>query len=569
MDDLAIEFDDVRFGYPGGGGDTVRGLNLRVRRGEAVLVTGRTGCGKSTLLKMLNGIIPLESSGAFAGTVRINGVDTAGSEIPRLAQEAGLVFQTPDEQLFCNTVYEEVAFGPENVGIPREEIERRVDESLRLVGLPGFRERVSARLSGGQKQRVAIASQLSLEPRILALDEPVSQLDPGGAAEVIDCLINLKHSGITIIIVEHRIPEVLPLVDRIVVMDNGAIVSEFDKRELPRHAGSFTRLGLKLPDDIRICHRLNLDITKDWKSRVADVVKDRGRRPPDARPVQKESAMPGAGPPEPVLKLENVSFSYKAGDAFRLRDVSLDINRGDVIALMGHNGCGKSSLLSLLAGLNRPSAGSIAPAGNGSNTRGRRNKNYKLFQLTGMVFQNPDLQLFEDTLDREIAFGFERSPGKNRDIKTMVDETRRMLGLDEYGAVPPLALSKGQRLRAAVAATLSVRPSVLLLDEPTTGQNKENITNLIRTIEKNSAVDAVVFSTHDVDTAAAFAGRIVLMKNGRVIADGAPGDVLCDTALLKETGVMPTSAHEISRQCGLELPCLTFREFMQYCGCDE
>jgi len=267
-----IIFKNVSFKYAGRSDLSVQEVSLSVPKGQCVLVTGRTGCGKSTLLKMLGGIIPHESAGEMRGLVVVNGIETRTSSLPYISQYVGMVFQSPDDQLFCNTVRDEISFGPENLGLPPAEITKRVGEALAQVGLDGFGERQTARLSGGQKQRVAIASQLAMGPVVLALDEPVSQLDPVGTAEIVRCLDDLKQRGITIVLVEHRVNDVIGIVDRIMVMDQGRVVLDIDRKDLPAHTGVFKTLGLKVPDAVQIAGAVRQKWSEDWTGDLIDEV---------------------------------------------------------------------------------------------------------------------------------------------------------------------------------------------------------------------------------------------------------------------------------------------------------
>ncbi len=555
-----VSLRDVSFRYPQGKYMSLKNISLEIAGGEAVLLTGKTGCGKSTLLKLFNGIIPHESNGELTGEIRICGMDTEKSSIPVLAQLAGLVFQTPDDQIFTQTVRSEVAFGPENMGLNKVEVSRRVAAALEAVGLSGFEPRKTRALSGGQKQRLAIASQLSLRPQILALDEPVSQIDPSGAREVMACLRDLKESGITIVVVEHRIPETLPLVDRIVVMDEGSVVADFRKSELPDHLELFDRLGLKIPDELAVCDGLGLRVTEDWGDNAVAGVRKVIAGAETANENRAGTSMTQGDVSRDVVRLRRVTYFYKGSMEAAVDAVSLDIHDGDVVAVMGHNGCGKSTLLSLMAGLFRPSGGDITFVSKyaSDEVAGRHAKNI------GMVFQNPDMQLFEKTLADEIAFGPANMKCAAGEIKLRVRELAVALGLDDALGNPALSLSKGRRLRAALAAVLSMEPSLLLLDEPTTGQNRESIADVLSAIKMVKRRSAVVFTTHDVETAAVFAGRVVMMKAGRIIADDTPEVIFQDIDLLETTGVRPPVATVLAKRCGLPV-CLSVDAILKLC----
>ncbi|GBD97478.1 MAG TPA: ATP-binding cassette domain-containing protein [Nitrospirae bacterium] len=551
-----IHFQNISFKYAGRAGRSVQGVSFSVPQGQCVLVTGRTGCGKSTLLKMLGGIIPHESAGRMEGTVTVNGIDTRRSSLPVIAQYVGMVFQSPDDQLFCTTVRDELSFGPENLGIPREEIDKRVKEALSIVGLQGFEDRQIQRLSGGQKQRIAIASQLAMKPVVLALDEPVSQLDPVGTQEIVKCLHDLKQKGITIVIVEHRVDDVIGIVDRIMVMDSGRFVLDIDRKELPRHVEVFKNLGLRVPDALQIAGVISPCLSENWVRDATEEIMKRQTFLNSSNDYGHEVSR--TGQQKRIVSLRDMSFSYHGAGQPALRGVSLDIYRNDIIAILGQNGSGKSTLLSILSGLNRPSTGSISM--NGLSCSGGQRRNGK--GSVGMVFQNPDLQLFEDSAQAEMEFG-QKNLGIPADLR--MEQNRRLfrlLRLEGVEDVPPHALSKGQRLRVATGAVLAMRPGLLILDEPTTGQNEENICNLIRTIRGETGIEAVVFCTHDFDTAAGFANRILLMKEGRIIADGPVTEVLGSEEILEEAGLLAPLPLILSRKAGIDPPVLTVGEFL-------
>ena len=551
-----IHFQNISFKYSGRAGRSVQGVSFSVPQGQCVLVTGRTGCGKSTLLKMLGGIIPHESAGRMEGTVTVNGIDTRRSSLPVIAQYVGMVFQSPDDQLFCTTVRDELSFGPENLGLPHEEIDKRVKEALSMVGLQGFEDRQIQRLSGGQKQRIAIASQLAMKPVVLALDEPVSQLDPVGTQEIVKCLHDLKQKGITIVLVEHRVDDVIGIVDRIMVMDKGNIVLDIDRRELPCHVEVFKNLGLRVPDALQIAGAISPSLSDNW---IGDVTAEVMKRQPFSNGSSACShEVSRINKQKRIISLRDLSFSYHGAGQPALRGVSLDIYQNDIIAILGQNGSGKSTLLSILSGLNRPDTGSISM--NGLSCTNRRRRNGK--GSVGMVFQNPDLQLFEDSVQAEMEFS-RKNLGITVDL--CMEQNRklfRLLRLEGVEDVPPHALSKGQRLRVATGAVLAMRPGLLILDEPTTGQNEENICNLIRTIRGETGIEAVVFCTHDFDTAAGFANRILLMKEGRIIADGPVTEVLGSEEILEEAGLLAPLPLILSRKAGIDPPVLTVREFL-------
>jgi len=486
-----LKVENLTFTYPGRGEPTLRDVNLKVSRGEFVLVTGPTGCGKSTLLKTINGLIPHESGGRLKGKVVVDGKDTQKSSLSEITQRVGLVFQSPDDQIFSTMVEDEVAFGPENLCLSREVIEERIRESLDLVGLAGFRERATSTLSGGEKQRLAIASVLAMSPQVLALDEPLSQLDPKGSQEVLKVLTELNKKGITIILVEHRIPLVFPLITRIAVLDKGRIVLDEEKGRVTKHLALFQKLGLESPCEPTFSLNSNFLTGKVFKKPESKV----------------------------VLKAKDVYFRYEKGGAYALKGISLEIKEGEMVAILGNNGSGKSTLLLHLAGILHPEKGKLEVLGKNSNNINPSS----LAGKVGMVFQNPDLLLFNPTVQREIEFGPRALNFTKERLNEVVSKTMDALTINDLSEEVPHALSRGQRLRVAVASVVSLMPRVLLLDEPTSGQDRRNILSLMEYLKimKRKGI-TTLFVTHDVRCALNFADRILVMNGGKIIREGAP-----------------------------------------------
>lgn len=544
--------ENVGFSYPGRDQEVLRGVSLELHPGEAVLLTGPTGCGKSTLLKTLNGIIPLESSGRMTGRVLVDGRDTALASVPELAQRVGLVFQSPDDQLFCGRVGDEVAFGPQNLGLAGDEVEGRVRRALDQVGMVGFRDQSTARLSGGQKQRVAIACQLAMRPSVLALDEPISQLDPEGAAGVLAVLKGLVESGMAVLLVEHRLGEAVGLARRMLVMDQGALVLETECSRLPEHVERLQGLGLQVPDQAALAAHLGLNLNGDWRRRAAVLAAGAAGPPPGGEAAQT----PAPATHQPVVEVEDLCFTYPGSDSPALDQVSLVVRPGEVLGLMGRNGSGKSTLLGVIAGLLRPGRGRVlvngAPLGRRP-ARARRGR-------VGLLFQNPDLLLVQPSVRRELLSG-----PRNLKLRFGDEDLAGLagsLGLETFLDLPPWALSKGQRLRVALAALMAMGPEVMLLDEPTTGQNRLNIQRLLAVLEQDSGLRATVVCSHDLDMVCRYAHRLVVLHQGRVLIQGPTREVLAKPGVLERAGIKPTLALEISHRLGRRPPWLTCRELI-------
>ncbi|QDR79103.1 ABC transporter ATP-binding protein [Sporomusa termitida] len=533
-----VEWQNVTFTYKHASQPSVDQFSLQVAAGDFVLITGSTGCGKSTLLKMLNGLIPEESGGVLCGTVLVNRQDTRQLSVTQLSRTVGMVFQSPEDQIFSTTVYDETAFVLENMGMAAADINHRVDEALALVGLLNKREASVHALSGGQKQRLAVASVLAARPAILALDEPISQLDPRGATELLAVLEKINRElGITIILVEHRLHEVMPLCNRVVVMDAGKLLWEGTRAAAFGCPELFAGHGLRVPQPVDICRRLGLVSSSAGVEEAVAAIRRRYHVPAVAGTACIPAAT-GSGS-EPAMEIQNLSFWYEQSPQPVLDHIDLFIPRGQFVALMGNNGAGKSTLLQQIGGLLTPRQGTVRVLGQPLAAVRRQ---------VGMVLQNPDLMLFNSTVAEEVAFAPRQQQAGNG-LTPYCRELILKMGLNGREEEFPLALSRGQRLRLALAAVLSCRPAVLLLDEPTTGQDIGHIEDIIVLLKEYVVQGGtVVFCTHDTEVAAGHADRVIVLCQGRLTADGPPAVVFNQDAMLRRAGLKPPAALLVARQ---------------------
>jgi energy-coupling factor transport system ATP-binding protein len=491
-----------------------------------VLIGGPTGCGKSTLLNCLNGVLQHESSATVEGVVALGGRDIREMSLAEICRRVGTVFQNPDSQICTATPKTEIAFGLENLAVDRPTMRRRIDEALALTGLEACRHQPARTLSGGQKQRLMIACALALKPELLLLDEPISQLDPQGASEILDVIGALKEThDLAVVIVEHRLEETLPLADRVILMHQGRIVLNQNRDAVLANLGPIRDMGLSVPPLLDFFERLG-----------------RPERPlrPEEAPLLPLRPTPAAPPPQPksrnvLCRIDHLSFRYTHHTSPVFQNLQLALHHGERVALMGSNGAGKSTLLHLLAGLLPPTSGTIHWTG-------------KVPPSVGLVLQAPDLMLFCETVRDEVTFAPFHGRVPSEEAARIVAEVLSEMGLMDLANRAPFALSRGQRLRTAVGSILSKRPSVLLLDEPTTGQDRDQIERMMGGLE--GAFDLVLFCTHDVDTTARHATRVLLLDQGQVIADGDPLDVLFNASALIKASVRPTGLQTYAQHLG-------------------
>ncbi|HWQ71281.1 MAG TPA: energy-coupling factor transporter ATPase [Desulfitobacteriaceae bacterium] len=507
-----IKIDNLSFRYPTREDFALREINLQIKKGEFILLTGATGCGKSTLLKCLNGIIPHESSGVFSGNVWIDGMNTRKHPINVLARKVGLVFQNPDEQIFSTRVEDEIAFGLENLCCPRDEMPARIEWALARVGMTEYRNNSTNALSGGQKQRVAVASLLAFKPKVLVLDEPISQLDPGGAQEVLEVVKKLSAEGITIILVEHRIHEVAAWADRVLIMNNGRIELDTPAGEVYKHLDYFEKLGLRSP-------KINKDIKPGLRAAVALA----------SAKIPGKARKPGKGDyREKLIEIRDLWFAYdkkkgKNKEEWTLKGIDLNIYEGEIVGLLGENGSGKTTLMHHMAGLHKPQKGLLRVAGKDT----ARYDAYRLAGTVGILFQNPSLMLTCDTVYDEIAFGPRNLKMPKEEISESVGKCQQMLELEALAACHPQTLSGGQRLRCAASTILSMSPKIILLDEPTSGQDILHIRKLMALCRKLvKEGKTVVLITHDLEVAAEYCDRILVMRAGEIVLECRPEEIL-------------------------------------------
>ena len=455
-------------------------LNLDIPRGQSVLVTGPSGCGKSTLVRLLTGIIPHAIPARIEGKLALAGLEGSIGSLAEISQKVGVVFQNPSSQLFHLKVKDEIAFGPRNLGLPEQIVNQNAQWALQAVGLEAFGDQNPASLSGGQKQRVAIAAALAMKPEILVLDEPTASLDVPGTRLVLDTLRELhRHYGVTIVLVEHRLAEVAQTVDRVVILDQGRIVADGAPEAVLHDRATLRSLGLRRPIE---------NALTPWQSLMG--------LPSEPDPYR-----------QPLVEFRNVSAGYNRQPV--IHDIQLAVYPGEFVALVGDNGAGKSTLALAAAGLIKPAAGRIVY---------QQGKKLRPGRDVSILFQNPADQLFTDTVDEEVAFGPRNfklfDPARHAEIIQEAD-------LADLCSRRPTEISVGQQQRTALAACLALRPSLIILDEPTLGQDwghLQRLMDFLTRLNRNGAT--ILLITHDYKLVHRYARRVLIMKNGRILSDG-------------------------------------------------
>lgn len=499
----------------------IENVSFELKQGELLLIAGSSGCGKTTLARCINGLIPRSYRGELTGKALLYGKEIAKLQIPEMAQTVGTLLQDPERQIVASNVFNEIAFGPENLGLPRDEIYTRVEQAMKRLNIEYLAERETFNLSGGEKQKVALAGVLTMNPSILLLDEPLASLDPASAHEALQVFRSLADEGKTVILVEHRVEDAIETKpDRMMYMENGKIKYLGDIKNLPNE---IDHKQVKLPAPWVVQRVKTLDI------QVEEFNKPK---------VEEKS--------DPLVVFENVDFRYDDDLPLILENVNLKIYSGDLIAVLGPNGAGKSTLVKHAIGLLKPTKGRVLV--NGKDTR--EMSVAQIAQTLGFVFQSPTHMLYAPSVKEELEFGPKNLGYDLNEIPKFVSESLNAVNLGGFEEYPPLGLSFGQQKRTTIAAVLAMRSKILIMDEPTAGQDFANYTHFMETLCKTSEdaqsvlsanFSATLFITHDIDLAVTYSNRVLLFGDKHIVADGTPEEVLKNINLLKQYRVRPTS----------------------------
>jgi energy-coupling factor transport system ATP-binding protein len=520
-----IEFRDVTFKYEGSDEPALRDINLKISPGEVILITGPAGSGKTTLCSCINGLIPHFHEGELTGEVLVRTYNTSRARIGGLASLVGMVFQDPESQLVTNSVADEIAFGPENLGVPREEINERVEKSLQATRLVGYDEREPHSLSGGEQQANVIAAVYAMQPEIYIMDEPLANLDPVGRAQVLNVVIEVvKQRGKTLVLVEHSLEEVLPFVDRVIVIHEGEIIRDGTVAEVLA-AGDIPNVFTR-PPIVQLAEKFNLNptpLTPDEFYEKMNSQYELGRIT-DFDLNENDATV---GPT--VIELKNISFSYDQENSV-LNNISLDFHAGEITAILGRNGSGKTTLVRHIIGLLQPDEGNVIVLGNDVATT----PTYELAQDVGFCFQNPNHQIVSFNVRDEILFGLKAHQIDPAEFESRTQEALEFVDILDYIDAEVFDLGKGQKQRLALASVLTLRPKILIIDEPTTGQDPKMAKEIFDIIKRlNESGTTVLMITHKIDYAATYARRAIVMQNGNIVYDGHIRNLLGDLELMQ------------------------------------
>ena len=556
-----IEFVDFTFQYRAQAKPTLNNINLTIYEGEKVLIVGPSGSGKSTLSNCINGIVPFSNEGEISGSLKVKGKETKEMSIFELSNSVGTVLQDPDGQFIGLTVGEDIAFKLENDCVSQEEMKEKVKVVSEIVGIDTHLNSAPYSLSGGQKQRVTLAGVMVGEVDILLFDEPLASLDPATGKSAIELIDQIqKKTNKTILIIEHRLEDVLHCpVDRIIVVDNGRIAADITPGELlssnllvetgirePLYITALKYAGCDIKPEMHPEHidTLNIDSCreklKDW---YEDTIEDE----------QKINN-------EPILEMRDVKFSYESGKEI-LHGVSFKINKGEMVSIVGRNGAGKSTISKLICGFYKPTEGQIL-----FNGRDLINDTIKeRAEKIGIVMQNPNQMISKTMIFDEVALGLKVRGVSEEEIKNRVFETLKICGLYEFRNWPISALSFGQKKRVTIASILVLNPEVVILDEPTAGQDFKHYTEIMEFLkELNQKGVTIIMITHDMHLMLEYTNRAIVLSNGVKLADDIAANVLTDEEVINKANLKETSLYELAVKAKLDDPRMFVKKFIDY-----
>lgn len=548
-----IQIQDLHYTYPTGKQAVLQGIQFTLQPGEFVGIMGATGAGKTTFCQVLNGLIPHYTGGVMHGTVQVNGQDTRALTVADLAPQVGLVFQDADAQLVMSTVLEECLLGPLSHGQARQEARRQAHEMLMRLEIPHLAERSPQTLSGGQKQRVAMAAAMVTAPAVLVLDEATSELDAVMVQKIFElCARFNRELGTTLVIVSHESELLARYASRLVLMDQGRIVLDAPTRLALQQSAVFQAAGIRLPQVAQLAQELTqatahspiqwpqLPITEE---EALPVLRQALATPRNASPTQQPSGLSANTQQNNlVIQIEKLRFAYRPPVTV-LNDVNLAIQRGEFTAIIGNNGSGKSTLMKLILGLLRPTTGRILIDGVDT----RKAKVADLARKIGFIFQEPNDQLFANSVADELRFGLKNLALPEAEIEQRVAAMLAQFDLESVQTMFPRFLARGDKQKLCIASIVAMQPQILLLDEPTTGQDHRDARQILELAQTLNAQGlTILLVTHDLSNVAQYARRVIVVNNGVIIGDGPTETIMADEALLASCHLTPPQVVRLS-----------------------
>lgn len=556
-----IEFKDFSFRYRVQAEPTVKNINLSIYEGEKVLIVGPSGSGKSTLAHCINGLVPFFYDGIVTGRLNINGSDATKMNIFELSKIVGTVLQDPDSQFIGLTVGEDIAFKLENYCVSQDEMIDRVNKSAELVDIKKELYTSPYKLSGGQKQRVTLAGATVDDVKILLFDEPLASLDPATGESAIELIDKMqKQNNKTAIIIEHRLEDVLHCdVDRVIVMDKGEIIADTTIDEIIRK-DILRKVGIREPLYLTALRYANCEINNTLNLKNVDTLELKEYKEKLNTWYENIEVYESDENQNPILELDNINFSYNKEKQI-LKNVSFKINKGDMAAIVGRNGAGKSTISKLICGFYKPTSGRIL-------FDGKDMVNYTIKERSdkiGFVMQNPNQMISKTMVYDEVAFGLKIRGLSDSQIKERVYETLKVCGLYGYRNWPISALSYGQKKRVTIASILVLNPDMIILDEPTAGQDFKHYTEIMEfLVELNKKGVTILMVTHDMHLMLEYTNKVIVLSEGEKIADNVPAYVLTNKEIIEKANLKETSLHQLALRCDIEDTTKFVNRFIDY-----
>lgn len=557
-----ITFDNFTFQYHSQAEPTLHTIDLTIYEGEKVLIVGPSGSGKSTFAQCINGLIPYSYEGEITGNVTIGDKELTKTSLFDLSFDVGTVLQDTDGQFIGLTVGEDVAFALENDGVSQNKMKQDVDHWTKMVGLNEFLQHRPQDLSGGQKQRVSMAGVLIDEAPILLFDEPLANLDPKAGKETIALIEEIhQQTKTTILIIEHRLEDVLyRSVDRVIVFNDGRVVADLPADDLLK-TNILTEQGIREPLYITAMKYAGVDL--ETVSHLADIEKVQAPhlKVQMEKWMKEQSQTPEHETLQPLLKLENITYQYNRKDRSVLNDVSVEFNRGEMLSIVGKNGAGKSTLCKAICGFVTPQSGKMTWLDQDFTQFSIKERADKI----GFVMQNPNQMISKKMIFEEVALGLVLKGVPEVEIKERVEKVLKICGLHSFRHWPISALSFGQKKRVTIAAILVLEPEMIILDEPTAGQDFKHYTDMMTFLEKlNELGVTIAMITHDMHLMLEYTDRAIVLYDGKIIADTTPVKVLTDSQLVERASLKETSLFTFAQHLGMDDPFLFTENFMSY-----
>ena len=556
-----IEFKDFSFRYRVQAEPTVKNINLSIYEGEKVLIVGPSGSGKSTLAHCINGLVPFFYDGIVTGRLNINGSDATKMNIFELSKIVGTVLQDPDSQFIGLTVGEDIAFKLENYCVSQDEMIDRVNKSAELVDIKKELYTSPYKLSGGQKQRVTLAGATVDDVKILLFDEPLASLDPATGESAIELIDKMqKQNNKTAIIIEHRLEDVLHCdVDRVIVMDKGEIIADTTIDEIIRK-DILRKVGIREPLYLTALRYANCEINNTLNLKNVDTLELKEYKEKLNTWYENIEVYESDENQNPILELDNINFSYNKEKQI-LKNVSFKINKGDMAAIVGRNGAGKSTISKLICGFYKPTSGRILFDGKDMVNDTIKERSDKI----GFVMQNPNQMISKTMVYDEVAFGLKIRGFSDSQIKERVYETLKVCGLYGYRNWPISALSYGQKKRVTIASILVLNPDMIILDEPTAGQDFKHYTEIMEfLVELNKKGVTILMVTHDMHLMLEYTNKVIVLSEGEKIADNVPAYVLTNKEIIEKANLKETSLHQLALRCDIEDTTKFVNRFIDY-----